>query len=362
MGDFAHDIITKTTENKYDIIYCYEIKEFNPVFYNGEYVIITCGKTESFSYWISIFQEHGFKLDVNLTNSLKTIATLECPTVDNEFAYSGLVFVKDFFVNKDNATITWASGDRFCYLPEFKIYLKSLSKFDSFDKLIFTHDMSIETRLMIEDYGFRIIDANPNKLPSVKRIVRDRYLIYAEFLQNCRYKKVILTDSKDVVFQADPFVRLEENSIYLVNEGMLHKQSDWNINDQSKWQQSTKNFTYDFEDWCVINGGSIFGDKDLVREICFSVWIANICSKDLGTDQATINYLYHTYYKNDKRVKLVNPNENNLMATGEPIVQGIFNAEFNENIGLNLNGKPYCMIHQWERTPYRNYYYEKFKI
>jgi hypothetical protein len=195
--------------------------------------------------------------------------------------------------------------------------------------------------------NFQIIQVE-NK---VKNILRDRHLAFYNFLKDCKDDCVLITDSKDVYFQNNPFVFLEnfKNLLILTTEGVKYEQSLWNIIDQFEFQKNVYDFKQGFSDWDVINGGIMAGKPSNLADFCLQIWLLMLKSFNC-TDQAAINFICR--HKND--IKLSNPQNEVLAITGETIK--------NKQIDINYyNGKvclkdvPYCIFHQWNRTSFKHY-------
>jgi len=269
-----------------------------------------------------------------------------------------------------NLLLSWASGGWFCNLPEFKVYLKSISTcgFEG-DVIFFTHDMPEDTRKQIHGYGYKIIDIDPKKVSYVNR---DRFLHYWEFLttRHQNYQHVIHTDSKDVYFQEDPIKWLEKDAtafhkllfnrpyVALVPEGMIHSVSPWNMWDQHKCQQGLYSYTADWQEWPVINSGTIAGSSSEMKELFMLIWSNAIRITDANqcTDQGVLNYLYHTQLHKDCAYQMLPIEDNHFCATGEAVCKKYLREypTFNDNKLIHPNGRPYAIFHQWERTEFRD--------
>lgn len=238
--------------------------------------------------------------------------------------------------------LTYLSGDKFAQLPEVSVYLNSL-KHASGDKFVFTHDLNQENRDLISKYGITIIDVN-----NIQWIVRDRFRVYAEFLHSRNYEQVLMTDSKDVLFNSDPFDYFPDMpDLVLVSEGILHKQSLWNIIDQTGLQKLIKP-DCPCEDWPVINGGVQMGKSKSVCNFCGIIYQMMVEINPRSTEQALINYMYNVHWK--EKVVLADPSKDWFCCTGEPISRGIHDFPVDLATWKNPNlSKPYAIVHQWDR-------------
>ena len=103
-----------------------------------------------------------------------------------------------------DAIISWASGYDFCRLPEFNIFLNSI-KSSGFkgDVVLFSHDLDDEIHDKFLSMDYKIVMTEKDR---VHLVVRDRFLFLYEWLieNGDNYDNIIMTDSKDVLFQKNP--------------------------------------------------------------------------------------------------------------------------------------------------------------
>lgn len=262
----------------------------------------------------------------------------------------------------NDVIITWASGEKFCKLPEFKVFIESIKRLElSFDTLIFTHDMSLEIRKSLTADGFYVIDVKPD---DIHLVVRDRFLACYRWLTNHSYDRVLLTDSKDVVFQQNPFSNVpnEKEYVLLCHEGGLHNQSEWNSANQFHLQLNVRDFARIFSHDPIINSGYILGTSKEIQNLCLLLWSNSVMKNCELSEQATLNYLYF-YLKDDPIYRLCHPRENCLAITGEAIKRNWldFPIEFkNGMLYHSKSGEPCVAFHQWERTIYKDQILEAY--
>jgi hypothetical protein len=327
-----------------------------------KYVFFTPTRHET-SYWCYWFNQYGLELSPKLTRMARTVASLE--DHKNNFAQKGLVFVpRTDFSLKTDAVLTWASGKDFCKLPSLKVFVNSLNScgFNG-DKLVFTHDMEIEFREYLEDRGFKVIDVLPSE---VNLVVRDRFLAWHRHLCKVSYRYVMLMDFKDVCFQRNPIEYLaksQQTGLWFVSEGKLHEDCDWNSKDQAVLQNYSlkpKNFVVPdtvWKKWDVICGGTILGLADSVKNLILSVWSMNVGTH--CTDQAVLNYIYHTFYHLENNVAVADPQFCPLVVTAD-LPSKPSPTYSHGRIYHSLLDEQYYVWHQWDRTPYARWILELF--
>ena len=259
----------------------------------------------------------------------------------------------------DYATITWAVGREFFEKPEFGVYLKSLKNVAA-DHLMFTFEMPCSWRKKLADLGVVVIDTDP-----FGDFFFGRNRMTAKFLRECDYKVVAVTDCKDVIFQRDVFELVPDGEFaILTTEGMAYQESEWNMGEYFRFGNTGfKVCLYDLSQ-PVINGGVQIGTPKKLAEIYQAVAnpLAYVKKEPVKlpyqfTDQVMLNIVYHDcLYKFDKQVKLNDPKFDNICITGEGIKEGFMDGRYRFENGAFLTklGEPYYIVHQWDRTQYRD--------
>ena len=269
-------------------------------------------------------------------------------------------------LREPNLVLTYAAGEQFLELDSFWVFAQTLSKLENTDKVILTHEMSHLVRDRLSDLGFCV----ENVTLKSANILRDRHLHFWEYLNDHghKYKYVSICDSKDVLFQRNPFDWLDEewkprfdsikgnksflnNFVVLTSEGFRQSQSGFARIENFEFQRDVPpQFITDDSDRWVINGGFSIGTPQALQCHEFLIW--SVAMKTLGrcTDQATLNYLMN-YLDEDATYSISQPFQDTLCLHGEGVKEGfvkepiVQDGEFRSSY---LN-EPYCVIHQWDR-------------
>jgi hypothetical protein len=215
--------------------------------------------------------------------------------------------------------------------------------------------------------GFEACEAEAKRSDGLN----SRWLAFYQSLKNVDdvYDLVCLTDARDVVFQHDPFscVRRKfpshEQMLLFGEEGMRHRESEWNLIDQFKYQNGCETLGRDdFKDWVVYNAGFLIGTVARVRSLCLLMWQATVRPTG-ASDQAAFNYLLHGPMHGEKGVSPLHPTLQTLVVTGEgfkyPPLEG--NTEWQEGwvpddgVIAHKQRGAWCVVHQWDRTPYKEH-------
>lgn len=243
-----------------------------------------------------------------------------------------------------DAVFGWITGNKFCEDPNLLVYVHSLaaSGFTG-DKVIFTCEMPLGFRNLLETFGFIIVDVPKEE---VHTLYRDRHLAYYKYkllLNNYRY--VLQTDTRDTVFFKNPIDWINKTNrkgqLFLISEGFEHKVSDINIKNQTRYQRTLAGpFRKDFKDWTVINGGTVIGYGDFMRFYDLAIWLSGIHAD--GGDQCATNYVAQILGLHPN-VEILYPQESHFCLTGEGINLGVI---------VPKNIKDYYLFHQWDRTSF----------
>ena len=192
-----------------------------------------------------------------------------------------------------NAIITYAEGNDFVQTLDSEIFLNSLVKYKSFDKILFTKGLNDSNLKMLGNYFDKVIVCQ-NK---IENSARDRFMAYYLWLVNNinNYEYIMHLDFRDVIVQKNPFIFMEQNpekDIFVVSEGMKIKDNNWNNLDMNYYHTRIYNHKDNFNDYYVINGGTIGGKIFPLSQLFLLLWTNSNRPSQSNTDQATLNYLY----------------------------------------------------------------------
>lgn len=246
--------------------------------------------------------------------------------------------------------MTWASGDAFCHSAGFRLYMKTAQILSDYDKFVFTHDMSSDTRRMIEAKGFQVIYCR-----DVYFVMRDRHLHYNRFLRERNYDFAVVTDSRDVLFQQDPAGHLSRSRAYVVCEGFQHGASGFNSIEQFEFQQNVAQFKVNMSNRPVLNGGTMFGNPLALADLFLNIWLLGVKTIGRCTDQAALNYLWNML-QGDARYSMIDPPVSGICLTGEGVkvcreLGKPLDVQLVDGIVRRAEG-PYCVVHQWDRLDF----------
>lgn len=274
----------------------------------------------------------------------------------------------DLVVNlrEENLVLTYASGEDFFKLDSFWVFVKTLSRFKNIDKVIITHDIPHKVCDCLYDFDFEIVNVSHNS----NNIMRDRHLGFWEYLNEHghKYKYVGICDSKDVVFQQNPFDWIDnkwkprfdnikgnknflDNFVIVTSEGFRQSQSGFaRIEDFVFQSDIPSEFVKENSNRWVINGGVIFGTPFALQNHEFLLWSVSVKTIGKCTDQASLNYLMN-YLEKDETYSISQPFNDILCLHGEGVKEGFVKEPIVEDNLLKSSylKEPYFIIHQWDR-------------
>lgn len=119
-------------------------------------------------------------------------------------------------------------------------------------------------------------------------ITQKEYLKYREDID-----VVLITDVFDVVFQNDPFKKLDfkTGDLFFGGEGVLHQEEPWNMDVITKSFYEQKHFIKDKE---VLCSGVMAGKREAMIDLLEEMWV--LCVEAEGhdiRDQAALNIIFY---------------------------------------------------------------------
>lgn len=268
-------------------------------------------------------------------------------------------------LRKENLVLTFASGDSLFDSNTFWVYVKSFKKHvPNADLVLLTHDMDEVVRERLDNLEVEVVDV-PAK--DMHFLYRDRHLSFYNYLNDHghKYNYVLVTDCRDVVFQANPFDWIGEwrsrhdnisghkgflnHFVVMTAEGFKMATSGFACIEHFEFQRDVPMpYLKDDKNRWVVNGGTFMGTPRAMQDWHFLVWMTTMKTIGRCTDQATVNWLMY-YLEHDDTYQVSFPQHDNLCLTGEGVKEGAVEPILKDGVVLNPKEKPYYMIHQWDR-------------
>jgi hypothetical protein len=225
-------------------------------------------------------------------------------------------------------------------------FIASLRKVFDGKVVLLTKDIDIETHELYKKFQIDIYDVEDQINFDYINVMRfELFHRYLTKVDSTAYDKVLIADTRDIVFQSDPFNNTELSNIYFYSEPELIGACETN----SSWYKQL----YGDEGLSVVKnklivcGGTILGKKKSIVNFIEVLWSEIVrlvqAGKAFGTcDQAVINYLAH----NIMNECLIERTFHSNVATLHHAKRFTFNSSGQL---LNASGIPTPVIHQYDR-------------
>jgi len=245
------------------------------------------------------------------------------------------------------------------------------------DKVLIAIGASQETLDKITQSGFIAV---PKVSISGNMFHMERFIHIYDYLRTHtdQYRFVISTDVRDVIFQSDPIQFIEKQfedwpswpRLIAVSECIKIKNEHWNRNNIIKCFGDY--FYKEIEDREVLNVGTLAGLEDTIRDLCGMLYQLSLNRADWVADQAAYNVLMNLVpYKDITHITGLNDGFCcNLHVTNKPIEKDHFapfitekHPIFEHGLVKTADGKPYCIVHQYDRDPVlKKFYDDKYEV
>jgi hypothetical protein len=190
-----------------------------------------------------------------------------------------------------------------------------------------------------------------------------------------KYAYVVTTDTRDVVFQSDPTLWLNDyilgSSLVASSEGMKYKNEPWG--NQNLLDTFGPFFHNILKEQTIYNVGTIAGDFEYVKDLMLMIFQTSINRPIPVVDQAVYNFLLSvspykddTFFTNNSdkwaiqlgttigavkagkgdlgTVFMRNPNDyEKIYEDNQPTIE--------DGFVKNFLGEKYCIVHQYDRVP-----------
>lgn len=235
--------------------------------------------------------------------------------------------------------------------------------------------------ILIQAYGPVDKDGNVLSNTSIPPHVSRFFYIWDFLEKNAKegitWDMIITTDTRDVIFQQNPIYYFNEGwdasgySLVATSEGLAYKDEPWG--NQNLYQAFGPYFHGKFKDEIIYNVGILAGSHEAMTGLMFHIFQMSLNRPIPIVDQAVFNVLinmqpwkYMAVKSTDFAVNLGttlaaieaghgdigknwknNPTQkilyNNAYKGKQPTIE-------NDEV-MNAQGKPYYIVHQWDRVP-----------
>ena len=157
----------------------------------------------------------------------------------------------------------------------------------------------VELDVKVFAYGKRTEDGGIAKTENNIPPHVERLLFIWDFLRKNKgeYRYVVVTDTRDVIFQKDPIEYLEKNvftkSIVCASEGLAYKDEPWG---SKNLLDTFGPMIYDeLKDNLIYNVGTIAGFSEEVRDLLLQIFFQSVNRPIPIVDQAVFNFLINLH-------------------------------------------------------------------
>jgi hypothetical protein len=236
------------------------------------------------------------------------------------------------------------------------------------DKVLILMNCDKDTVKKISDSGFSIIafgqDSDGNLSYNSNMMVHvERFFHIYQLLKDNLYRYVITTDVKDVVFQQNPSVWLENNftdsdDLIFSSESMKYKDEPWG--NQNLLETFGPQIYEDFKKNTIFNVGVLAGRGYAMRDLMMNIFASCMHRPIKICDQSTFNFLIsqHPYLKTSKYTKSEDGWACQLGTTADPSKIEQFrpfllepSPKMVDDKVVTSTGIEYTIVHQYDRVP-----------
>ena len=236
------------------------------------------------------------------------------------------------------------------------------------DKVMILMNCDKETANKVSKAGFDIIafgqDAEDNLVYNSNMMVHvERFYHIYQHLKNKDYRYVITTDVKDVIFQKNPSVWLEntftdKEDLIFSSESMRYKDEPWG--DQNLRETFGPQIYEDFKNNTIFNVGVLAGRGYAMKDLMMNIFASCLGRPIKICDQSTFNFLIsrHPYLKSSIYSKSEDGWACQLGTTADPSKVEQFrpfllepSPKLDGDKVVTSEGIEYTIVHQYDRVP-----------
>ena len=238
-------------------------------------------------------------------------------------------------------------------------------------KVMILMNCDIETTTKVLKAGFEVIsfgtDAVGNLTHQSPFMVHvERFLHIYNYLKDNEFRYVITTDVKDVIFQKDPFIQLDEmltgtgKDLVFASESILYKNEPWG--DNNLMETFGPYIHGIFKENEIYNVGVLAGKGDAMRDLALNIFLACVGKPIKICDQSTFNVMIsmNPYLKTSLYAKSEDGWACQLGTTVDPskidqfqqfLLERSPKMENDKVVTANYRQQEFSIVHQYDRVP-----------
>ena len=202
----------------------------------------------------------------------------------------------------------------------------------------------------------------------------ERFLHIYEFLKNHEYRYVITTDVKDVIFQRNPIEFMDRqlkdrhHQLIFSSESIKYKDEPWGNN--NLLETFGPYFHKDFKENEIFNVGVLAGHADAMKDLSAMIFNMSLNRPIPIVDQSTFNFIIsqepyktsclYTRSESGWACQLGTTGDSSKLNEFYPnLLEAI--PFFDRNVVRTSESYEYYIVHQYDRTPWKQIIEEKYK-
>lgn len=271
-------------------------------------------------------------------------------------------------------------SDRYNW-DQLKFWINSINKsgFEG-DKVLIIFNGDSDTIKKVLEAGFQVIspgkqDEFGNLKYSGKTAVHvERFIHMYDYIRQHDNRYIVTTDVRDVIFQSNPFAELrdyiEELNYKAIfsSESIQYKNEGWGDNNLLETYGPYVHKIFREEE--IFNVGVLGGTKEYIQSLCLNIFINAINRPIPICDQAVFNFLISQTPYTDTCMYARSETgwACQLGTTADPSKIEDFKPHllektpvFHDGKITTSYGKPYVIVHQYDRTQWRKQIEEQYE-
>lgn len=225
-----------------------------------------------------------------------------------------------------------------------------------------------DTLTKLIDNGFEVIvngldqDGNPTSTETHLPPHVERFVHIYDYLSKNKFRYVVTTDIRDVIFQKNPIDWIEQNiedkQFVFSSESMLYKDEPWG--DRNLLETFGAYFYEKYKNNEIFNVGVLAGKGDSITSLCANIFVSCINKPIPICDQSTFNFLIsqEPYLSVGKYTRSEDGWACQLGTTADPNKINHFrpflleqSPKINQDKVVTSTGIEYNIVHQYDRVP-----------
>jgi len=231
------------------------------------------------------------------------------------------------------------------------------------DKVLIVFECDKKTVKLLEDNNIIVVPVDESySYRSAIPVHVERFIHIYHYLSQNKYRYVVTTDVKDVVFQNDPIRWIEENigdkQLIVGSESLKYKDEPWG---DDNLKSTFGEYIYEeYKNETIYNVGTFAGTYQAVKDMAMMLFIMSINRPIPIVDQATFNVMLNCepWKSTTKYCTSEDGWAAQLGTTADPNKIAYFEPNLlepkpilHQDYVTTSTGKEFVIVHQYDRIP-----------